>query len=130
MPQSPHLHLSRRERQIMDVIFRMGKATAAEVRDAIPDPPSYTAVRTTLRILEDKGMLAHQEHEGKYLYSPTVSIKTARESAVRNLVDTFFAGSAAQAAVSLLGSSKRKLTREQIDRLTNIVEKAKRESSE
>jgi BlaI family transcriptional regulator, penicillinase repressor len=122
--------LSRRERQIMDVLFRVATATAAGIQSAIPDPPSYTAVRTMLRILEDKGMVTHTERFGKYVYAPTVPVQKARASAVRNLLDTFFSGSAVEAAVSLLGSSRRKLTREQIDRLTRIVEKARKKFSD
>lgn len=127
---NPLIHLSRRERQIVDALFRLGKATAGEIRDAIPDPPSYTAVRTTLRILEDKGAVIHSEQAGKYFYSTTMPVKTARASAVRNLLETFFDGSAAQAAVSMLGSSRQRLTKEQIERLSKIIDKAKQEPSE
>lgn len=109
----------------MDTLFRLERATAAEIHTAIPDPPSYTAVRTTLRILEDKGAVVHEEHAGKYLYTATTPVKVARASAMRHLLDTFFDGSAAQAAVSLLGSTKQKLTPQQIDRLSKIIEKAK-----
>ena len=123
------LHLSRRERQIMDALFRMGAASATEVRAAMPDPPGYSAVRATLRILEEKGAVRHQEQDGKYVYTPAVSRDAARKSAVRSLLTTFFDGSAAQAAVALLGSTKTKLTQHDLDRLTEILEQAKKESA-
>lgn len=122
------IHLSRRERQIMDGLFRLGKASAAAVRSAMPEAPSYSAVRTTLRILEEKGVVRHEEQDGKYLYVATISRDAARTSALRSLLDTFFDGSAAQAAVALLGSTKKQLTEVEIERLSQIVEEAKRKS--
>ena len=124
------IHLSRRERQIMDSLFRLGKASAAAVRAAMPDAPSYSAVRTTLRILEEKRVVRHDEQDGKYVYAATIPLDTARTSAVRNLLDTFFDGSAGQAAVALLGSTRKRLTEQEIARLSEIVEKAKRESEQ
>ena len=122
------IHLSRRERQIMDALFRLGKASAADVQSAMPEPPSYSAVRTTLRILEDKEIVRHEELAGKYLYMPIVSRDVARKSALRNLLDTFFEGSAADAAAAMLGSSKKRFTADEIGRLSEIVEEAKRKS--
>ena len=122
------IHLSRRERQIMDALFRLGKASAAAVRAGMPDAPSYSAVRTTLRILEEKGVVRHEQGGGKYLYVATVSRDAARTSALRNLLETFFDGSAAQAAVALLGSTRKRLTVEEIARLSEIVEEEKRKS--
>jgi predicted transcriptional regulator len=120
--------LSRRERQIMDALFRLGKASAADVRSAMPEPPSYTAVRTTLRILEGKEVVRHEELAGKYLYVASISRDVARTSALRNLLDTFFEGSAADAAAAMLGSAKKRFTADEIARLSEIVEEAKRKS--
>lgn len=125
----PFLDLSRRERQMMDVLFRRGRATAAEVRAGMPDPPSYSAVRATLRILEDKGAVRHEEKDGKYIYMPAVTRGKARRTALRNLVDVFFEGSVAQAAAAMLGSAQNRFTKEEIDRLAGIVEKARKEGS-
>jgi predicted transcriptional regulator len=116
--------LSRRERQIMDVLYRQGRATAAEVRAGMPDPPSYSAVRATLRILEDKGAVSHESESGKYVYVPRVPRAAARQSALRSLVDTFFGGSAAEAAAALLGGEASEITSEELDRLAKLVEKA------
>ncbi|MEZ5400720.1 MAG: BlaI/MecI/CopY family transcriptional regulator [Bryobacteraceae bacterium] len=118
---------SRRERQIMDALFQAGEATVAEVRAAMVDPPGYSAVRATLRILEEKGLVTHCEKENAYVYSPTVSREKARRSAVRNLVETFFAGSAAQAGLALLGSPDARFSKQDLDRLAAIVEKARKE---
>jgi predicted transcriptional regulator len=120
--------VSRRERQILDALFRAGRATAAEVRAAIPAPPSYSAVRATLRILEEKGLVRHEEHQGTYVYSPVMSRDKARRSALRNVVDTFFQGSSAQAAVALLGSPGAKFSADELDRLAEIVEAARKET--
>jgi predicted transcriptional regulator len=117
--------LSRRERQIMDVIYTRGQATAAEVVDALPDPPSYSAVRALLRILEEKGHLRHQEDGPRYVYLPVVPRERARRSALRNLVRTFFDGSVAQAAAALIDQSK--LSNAEFDRLRELIEKARKE---
>lgn len=118
--------LSRRERQIMDIIYARGQATAAEVTAALADPPSYSAVRALLRILEQKGHLRHQEDGPRYVYLPTISRDRARRSAMRNLVKTFFDGSTAQAAAALLDHSE--LSREDYDRLAALIEKARKEN--
>ena len=117
--------LSRRERQIMDVIYARGQATAAEVTAALPDPPSYSAVRALLRILEQKGHLRHQEDGPRYVFLPTVSRDRARKSAMRNLVRTFFDGSPAQAAAALIDQAE--LTGADVARLEELIEKAKKE---
>jgi len=122
------VRLSRRERQIMDALFQLGRASAADVLRAIPEPPSYSAVRTTLGILEEKQVVRHEDLGGKYIYMATISRDAACKSAVRNLLDTFFEGSAADAALALLGSTKRRFTVEEIARLSQIVEEAKRKS--
>jgi predicted transcriptional regulator len=117
--------LSRRERQIMDVIYARGQATAAEVAAALPDPPSYSAVRALLRILEQKGHLRHQEDGPRYVFLPTVSRDRARKSALRNLVRTFFDGSPAQAAAALIDQAE--LSDEDMARLAELIDKARKE---
>jgi len=119
-------HLSRRERQIMDVIYARGQATAAEVTTALPDPPSYSAVRALLRILEQKGHLRHQQDGPRYVFLPTVSRDRARRSALRNLVKTFFDGSTAQAAAALIDQGQ--LSEAEFDRLADAIDKARREN--
>src|SRR5215467_13255764 len=121
----PHLHLSRRERQIMDVLYRKGSATAAEVLENMPAPPSYSAVRALLRILEQKGHLRHEESEGKYVFMPTVPREKAKRSAIRHLVQTFFDGSPEQAVAALLDLSSPGLSDEELERLTRLIEKSK-----
>lgn len=122
------IRLSRRERQIMDALFRLGKASAAEVRSAMPEPPSYSAVRATLRILEEKKVVRHEEAAGKYLYLASVSRDVARTSALRNLLDTFFEGSTAEAALAILGSAKKRFSSEEIARLSQLVQEEKRKA--
>jgi predicted transcriptional regulator len=119
--------LSRRERQIMDVLYQLGEATAAEVQERLPEPPSYSAVRAMLRILEDKGHIAHHEDGPRYVYAPTVARDTARRSAVSHLLKTFFDGSVEQAMAALLDGAERKLSRDEIDRLSHLIEQRKRE---
>ena len=119
--------LSRRERQIMDVLYQLGEATAAEVQERLPEPPSYSAVRAMLRILEDKGHIAHHEDGPRYVYAPTVARDTARRSAVSHLLKTFFDGSVEQAMAALLDGAERKLSRDEIDRLSRLIEQRKRE---
>jgi predicted transcriptional regulator len=117
--------LSRRERQIMDIVYARGQATAAEVTAGLPDPPSYSAVRALLRILEQKGHLKHEEDGPRYVFLPTVPRDRARRSAMRNLVRTFFDGSAAQAAAALLGEAR--LSDQDVDRLAALIDKARKE---
>jgi BlaI family transcriptional regulator, penicillinase repressor len=119
--------LSRRERQIMDSVYRRGKATAAEVLSDLPDPPSYSAVRTMLRLLEDKGHLRHEQDGPRYVYVPTVARENARLSALQHLVSTFFNGSAEQAMAALLEISDADLSDEQLDRLQQMIENARTE---
>jgi predicted transcriptional regulator len=119
--------LSRRERQIMEILFQRGKASASEVRDAMEDAPSYSAVRAMLRVLEDKGHARHQPEGLKYVYVPTVARDKAKRSAVKHLLDTFFAGSPEQIVAALLDVSATRLTREELDRMSEMIEKAKRE---
>lgn len=124
MPQSA---LSRRERQIMDFLFARGRASAAEVLDGIPDPPSYSAVRALLRTLEDKGHVVHEEQGRAYVYRPTLGRDQARKSALKHLLKTFFGGSAEQAMAALLDLSGQKMGRDELERLADLVERAKRE---
>ena len=127
MNRSEHVDLSRRERQIMDVIYRSDTATAAEVMDNLPDPPSYSAVRALLRILEDKGHLSHDKVGPRYVYKPTVSVNRAKTTAMKHVLSTFFEGSVSQAVAALLDLQKRGLDQEEADRLAKLISKAKRE---
>jgi predicted transcriptional regulator len=119
--------LSRRERQIMEILYQRGKASAQEVREGMEDAPSYSAVRAMLRVLEEKGHVRHQEEGLKYVYVPVVAREKAKRSAVKHLLDTFFAGSPEQIVAALLDVSSSKLTREELDRMADLIEKAKRE---
>src|SRR5712691_9534465 len=121
-----HLHLSRRERQIMDVLYRKGSATAAEVLENLPDPPSYSSVRALLRILEEKGHIRHEENAGKYVFMPKVRREKASRSAIRHLVQTFFDGSAEDAVAALLDTSSWKLSEAELDRLQELIDKARK----
>lgn len=105
----------------MDVLFRLGRATAAEVRAELADPPSYSAVRAQLRTLEEKGHLKHQEQGLRYVYIPKVRPDQARRSAIRHLLDTFFEGSAVQAASALLDSESAQLSTEELDQLEQLI---------
>jgi BlaI family transcriptional regulator, penicillinase repressor len=116
--------LSRRERQIMDVLFRRGKATVADVMVDMPDPPGYSAVRAMLRTLEDKGHVKHREDGPRYVYTPTVPREAARRTAMTHLVTTFFDGSTAQAVAALLDRSARSLTAEERERLAALIQRA------
>ena len=117
--------LSRRERQILDILYAKGSATAAEVREALPDAPSYSAVRALLRILEDKGHARHETQGTRYLYAPSVSRERARNSALTRIVTTFFDGSAAQAAAALVDSGS--LSNDELERLSALIERARKE---
>ena len=119
--------LSRRERQIMDIIYQQGQATAAEVMERLPDPPSYSAVRALLRVLEDKGHLRHEEQGPRYVYLPTLPRDKARSSALKQVVQTFFEGSTEQAVAALLGMSPVALSDEELDRLARLIDQARKE---
>lgn len=127
MAKSASDPLSRRERQIMDVVYRLGRVTAAEVQEALPDPPSYSSVRALLRVLEEKGHLRHEQDGPRYVFLPTVAREKARRSALQQLVQTFFDGSTAQTVAALLGAPDSKLTDEDFDRLSRLLEKAREE---
>ena len=119
--------LSRRERQIMDVIYRRGQATAAEVLEDLPDPPSYSAVRAMLRVLEEKGHLRHEQQGPRYVFLPTVPRDQARRSALQQLVHTFFGGSTEQAMAALLDQSDRSLSDAELARLARLIAQARKE---
>jgi BlaI family transcriptional regulator, penicillinase repressor len=119
--------LSRRERQIMELLYQRGSASAAEVRGAMDDAPSYSAVRAMLRVLEDKGHVKHQAEGLKYVYVPVINRDKAKRSALKNLLDTFFGDSPEQVVAALLDVSAKRLTREELDRMAEMIERAKRE---
>jgi predicted transcriptional regulator len=119
--------LSRRERQIMDVIYRAGRATALEVQGAIPDPPSYSAVRAHLKVLEEKGHLRHQQDGTRHVFVPTVPASQARGAALKHLVRTFFDGSTSKAVAALLDLEKDRLGDHELERLSQLIELARKE---
>ena len=119
--------LSRRERQIMDILYQRGKASASEVREAMEAAPGYSAVRAMLRVLEEKGHVRHQAEGLKYVYVPVVARDKAKRSAVKHVMETFFNGSAEQIVAALLDASSTRLTREELDRMSEMIEAAKRE---
>ncbi|MCU1283818.1 MAG: putative transcriptional regulator [Acidobacteriales bacterium] len=123
----PHLELGRRERQIMDIVFRLGKASVAEVLKELPDPPSYSSVRGMLGLLEDKGYVHHQQDGLRYVYLPTAGQQQAQHSALRHMVHTFFGGSASEAAASLLELPDSKLSASDVARLKKLIKQAKSE---
>jgi BlaI family transcriptional regulator, penicillinase repressor len=127
MSKHPHLNLSRRERQIMDAIYRLGRATAAEVLENMPDPPGYSAVRAMLRLLEEKGYLRHEQQGPRYIYVPTLSRDKARQSALKQLVQTFFDNSTEQTVSALLDMSKSRMSDEELERLSELIERARKE---
>lgn len=122
--------LSRRERQIMDIVFRNEKVTAAQVLQELPDPPSYSAIRALLRILEDKGYLSHEQDGPRYVFFPKVNREKARRSMVKNLLDNFFDNSMESVVATLLDVSKEQLCREDLDRLGKLIEAAKQEENQ
>jgi predicted transcriptional regulator len=126
MKRPPHHELSRRERQIIDILYAQGRATAAEVQAALPDPPGYSAVRAMLRILEDKGHIRHEQDGPRYVYLPTVARDSAKRSAIRHMLRTFFNGSAEQAISALLDDSSTRLSDAELDRLAQLIDQARR----
>jgi predicted transcriptional regulator len=126
----PETTLSRRERQIMDILYALGNATAAQVHEKMPPELNYSTVRAQLRVLEEKGHVSHTEDGARYLYRPTVARDRARKSALRHLTDTFFEGSTWNVVTALLGESRGRLTRDQLDQLEAMIERAKKEQAE
>lgn len=123
-----HTTLSRRERQMMDILYARGRATAAEIHDALPDRPTYSAVRAKLRVLEEKGHVRHEEESLRYVYLPTVPRDTARRSALRRLVATFFDGSVEQAVAALLHLNAADLEPAELDRIAALIAETRKES--
>jgi len=119
--------LTRREREIMDILYRRGRATAAEVLEDMAEPPTYSAVRALLRILEDEGHIKHVQDGPRYVYLPAVARNDARKTALSHVVTTFFDGSIEQVVATLVESSRSKLSKEELDRLAQLIEKAKKE---
>jgi predicted transcriptional regulator len=117
--------LTKRERQIMDVLYRLGRVTAADVMENLPGSPSYSTVRTQLRVLEDKGHVKHEEEGLRYVYMPTVPRHAARRSALRHLVDTFFEGSTSKAVAALLGGEASRVSDEELARIEDLVKNAR-----
>ena len=126
MSPRPHLDLSRRERQIVDILYAQSRATAAEVQAALPDPPSYSAVRAMLRILEEKGHVRHEQDGPRYVYVPTLARDNAKQSALKHVLTTFFEGSTEQAISALLGDKSAKLSDAELDRLARLIDQARK----
>ena len=125
MTKQTHNDLSRRERQIVDILYANGRATAADVQAALPEPPSYSAVRAMLRILEDKGHVRHEQDGPRYVYVPTVARDNAKRSALRHVLQTFFDGSAEQAISALLDDRSAQLSDGELDRLADLIKHAR-----
>ena len=125
MTQKLQTTLSRRERQIMDILYRRGRATGVEVMEDLPGNPSYSTVRTQLRVLEKKGHVRHEEHGAKFIYLPAVHRRAARKSALRHLVETFFDGSVENVVGALLGGEGARVTEEELARIAEHVAKAR-----
>ena len=113
----------------MDVLYRLGRATAADVMAELPGEPNYSTVRTQLRVLEDKGHVRHEEEGGRYVYAPAVPRHAARKSALKHLVETFFDGSAEQVVAAVLGGEASRLSDEELDRVSALIDKARKEGS-
>ncbi len=125
--QQPLLNLSRRERQIIDIVYRRGRASAAEVREDLPNAPSYSSVRTLLSILEQKGHLKHVEEGGRYVYSPTRRRENVGRAALRRVLQTFYQGSVEKTMAALLDISESGLSAEEMKRLAKLIEEARKE---
>jgi predicted transcriptional regulator len=129
MPRPLHAALSRRERQIMDILFRLGRATAAEVMAGLPGEPSSSTVRTQLRVLEQKGHVRHEQDGLRFVYLPVIARHTARKSALRHVIETFYDGSAEKAVAALLGGEAARLSDEQLERIAAMIAKARKDSA-
>ena len=125
MQGSPPLDLGRRERQIMEVVYQLGRASASEIRAQLPDPPTYSAVRGMLRILEDKGHLQHAQEGIRHVYCPTVAHGEIRDSAMKHVLRTFFAGSTAAAMAALLEASEEPPSDDELDALAKVIDQAR-----
>ena len=129
MTKKSHRHLGARERQIVEAVHQLGEASVAAVRGQLPDPPSYSAVRTMMGLLEQKGYLKHRREGIKYIYRPAESPEKARRSALRHLLKTFFGGAASDAVAAILDESADEIPAEEYDRLARLIEEARRERS-
>ena len=129
MAKPMHTTLTRRERQIMDALFRRGRATAAEIMGDLTGDPSYSTVRTQLRVLEEKGHVRHEDDGVRYVYMPVVRRQAARKSALRHLVDTFFDGSAEKTVAALLGGEGARLTEDELDRIADLVARSRKDGT-
>jgi predicted transcriptional regulator len=125
MPKPQPVALARRERQIMDILYRRGRATAAEVMEELPGAPSYSTVRTQLRVLETKGHVRHEEDGLRFVYMPAVARHAARKSALRHVVATFFDGSPEKVVAALLGGESSRLSEEQLQRIADLIDRAR-----
>lgn len=128
MPKNPDFNLSRRERQIMQVLYRRGKASVAEIAAGIPDPPTATAIRTMLRILEEKGQVRRRRDEKTHIYLPAVSRKRAGRAALSNVLATFFDDSLGEAVTTHLADPSTTIDREELNRLRRLIDQARKES--
>ena len=128
MSRALNIALSRRERQIMDILFRRGRASAAEVMADLPGTSTYSTVRTQLRVLEQKGHVRHEEDGLRFIYVPVVARHSARRSALRHVIETFFDGSPEKAMAALLGGEASKLSEEQLDRIAELIKRTRQES--
>src|SRR5215510_15331589 len=125
MKMPSHTELSRRERQIIDILYSQGRSTAAEVQAVLPDPPSYSAVRAMLRILEEKGHVRHEQDGPRYIYLPTVGRDRAKKTALKHVLQTFFNGSTEQALSALFDESDTRLSDRELDRLAELIDRAR-----
>src|SRR5579862_9327376 len=129
MKKTAIVTLSRRERQIMDILYQRGRASASQIHEALPDRPTYSAVRAKLRVLEEKGHVRHEEESLHYVYLPVVARDKARRSALRHMVSTFFEGSVEQTVAALLDLSAANLSPQDLDRISQLIEDAKKEGA-
>jgi predicted transcriptional regulator len=127
MVKTLHAVLSRRERQIVDILYRRGRATAAEVMEDLPGNTTYSTVRTQLRVLEEKGHVHHEDDGQRYVYSPAVPRGTVRRSALKHLVETFFDGSVEQTVAALLGADAARLSASELERIAELIARARKE---
>lgn len=129
MAHRTHPALTRRERQIMDILYRRGRATAAEVLEDLPGNTHYSTIRTQLRVLEEKGHVRHEEEGLRYVYMPLVSRSAARKSALRHVVQTFFDGSAEKAVAALLGGEASRLSEDELQRIADLIARARKDGA-
>ena len=128
MKKKPKLNeLTRRERQIMEVVYRAGKASAAEVVENLPGKPNNATIRTMLGVLEEKGFLKHETVKGRYIYAPTIPLDQAGRTALNQVLDTFFKGSEANAVISILKKSDSKLTKDDVELILELIDKSRKE---